>query len=572
MAESERAPAPAAAEAPSPQAPATASPEAQHLAVAPPVALAHPATPSKWRVPLLATLGAVLGYFIGTGLYGEIQHPGNLLFIAVVTGTATYWFFDPLMELIYSWMDVPPRKIPENRRLYTTLAIVVAILLIAGLHHSLGKALEDPGEGISGFFYMLVVGFLTVGLTTLHWIKGAGTLPPRVAAKGARSGGLAGAGFGLLGLIGLALQHKISVPADSTQAGFFYAKLGLVGMGIPSLLWLTPGLVGGLAIQKNWDKQSPTRGVLAAMAVLSAAMAIVALIISRSFPQYGSTAWLFALQFIPLNIGWGLGPFLQRETCDPALRGFAPGMAALQTPHGQILAAGTVIPIDSLRGTTMPSQTGLSPTGSLPTETSPDYKQVPPHILLLQPTGSRGWSLVILLLALAGGGLAYATGMVRTDPEIVSEIESKIQLDSGLHGKAVTVQSADRVVTLAGTVDNGIQHTAAVQEASSVRGVKQLIDQVQVAPPLLPTAKTAPSSAPAAPQNTTTINAQFDFAKGGGNHVGLGFSHQRPATSKTGSPKASASKTGSPKAASPQKSGGFFHFLKHDNKKNTTGH
>ena len=354
MADPERAPAPAAAEAPQ----ATAPAEPQHLAVAASAALAHPATPSKWRVPLLATLGAVLGFFIGTGLYSETQHPGDLLFIAVVTGTATYWFFDPLMELIYGWMGVPPRKIPENRRLYTTLAIVVAILLIAGLHHSLSKALEDQTEGISGFFYMLVVGFLTVGLTTLHWIKGAGTLPPRIAAKGARSGGLAGAGFGVLGLIGLALQHKIPTPPANSIPAAHYAGVLIGGIGLPSIMWLIPGLVGGLAIEKNWDRKSPTRGVLAAMTALSAVLAIAALAIAYWAPQYSKTAWLLALQFIPLNIGWGLGPFLQRESCDPAFRGYAPAIAGLENlPHGQILRAGTVIPIDSLRGATVPAQT-----------------------------------------------------------------------------------------------------------------------------------------------------------------------------------------------------------------------
>lgn len=34
-----------------------------------------------------------------------------------------------------------------------------------------------------------------------------------------------------------------------------------------------------------------------------------------------------------------------------------------------------------------------------------------------------------------GRGWAYVSGMVRTDPEIVSEIEGRFQMDSGLHGK-----------------------------------------------------------------------------------------------------------------------------------------
>ena len=550
---------------------ATAIVQAPPPTLAAPPEVAHAAPPSKWRVPLLATLGAVLGFFIGTGLYGEIQHPGNLLFIALVTGTATYWFFDPLMELLYGWMGVPPRKIPENRRLFTTLAIVVAVLLIAGLHHSLTKALEDKGEGIGGFLFVLVVSFLTVGVTTLYWIKGACSLPPRAAAHGARTGGLAGAGFGLLALLGLAAQHKIPAPPADNMVVVHYAGFVLGGVGIWSILWLIPGLVGGLAIQKNWDKHSPTRGVLAAMAALSVVMAAVALVVSRSFPQYGNTAWLLALQFIPLNIGWGLGPFLQRETCDPAFRGYAPGIAELEKlPRGQVLPAGTVIPIDSLRGTSLPSQTGPSPT-----ETGPEYKQVPPHILLLQPTGSRGWSLVILVLALAVGGFGYASGMARTDPEIVSEIEGKFQQDSGLHGKTLTVQSADRAVTIAGNVDNGIQHTAAVQQASSVRGVKQLIDQIQVVPPAPPAPKVASVKAPAAapPQNSTTINASLDFFKSSGSHLGLGVSNHRTSTPKTGVGRTSASKTSPSKTSTPQKSGGFFHFLKHgSNKKNANGH
>jgi hypothetical protein len=293
-------------------------------------------------------------------------------------------------------------------------------------------------------------------------------------------------------------------------------------------------------------------------------MAVVALVVSRAAPQYGNTAWLLALQFIPLNIGWGLGPFLQRESCDPAFRGLAPAMALQGIPHGhgQLVPAGTVIPIDSLRGTTLLPQTGLSPA-----ETGPEYQQIPPHILLLQPKGSRAWALVVLLLALAGGGWAYVTGMARTDPEIVSEIESKLQLDSGLHGKAVTVQSVDRVVTLAGKVDNGIEHTAAVQEAASVRGVKQLIDQVQVLPPPPPpAAKAAP--APAASQNSTTINASLDFFKSSGKHIGLAVSNHHTSTPKTTASKTTAPKTSAPKTAAPQKSGGFFHFLKHGNKKN----
>jgi osmotically-inducible protein OsmY len=58
------------------------------------------------------------------------------------------------------------------------------------------------------------------------------------------------------------------------------------------------------------------------------------------------------------------------------------------------------------------------------------------------------------------------------DAAIVSQVQSKIAADSGLAGKAVTVQSNDGVVTLTGGVDNEQQRTAAAMHAGTVEGVR----------------------------------------------------------------------------------------------------
>jgi len=203
-------------------------------------------------------------------------------------------------------------------------------------------------------------------------------------------------------------------------------------------------------------------------------------------PDYGRVTWLLSLQMMSLSFGWGLGLFLQRESCDRHFGGWAPetGTPAEHPPA----SGGVVVPIDSHR----------APQSDASTAEQTPSQPVSPQVLLLRPTGSRLWALVVLVVALGIGAWAYTTGMIRTDPEIVAEIEGKFEQDSGLHGKALTAQSLQHVVTIAGTVDTDIQHTAATQQASSVRGVRQLIDQVQLTPPPPPPEAEARGGAAAA--------------------------------------------------------------------------
>ena len=67
------------------------------------------------------------------------------------------------------------------------------------------------------------------------------------------------------------------------------------------------------------------------------------------------------------------------------------------------------------------------------------------------------------------------------DAQVASDIQSKLGADSGLQNKQLTVQSDKGTVTLSGTVDSDAQREAAAKYAASAPGVKQVINNLQVA-------------------------------------------------------------------------------------------
>ena len=90
---------------------------------------------------------------------------------------------------------------------------------------------------------------------------------------------------------------------------------------------------------------------------------------------------------------------------------------------------------------------------------------------------------VVLLLALGVGiGCNKAETKAKDDTQITSEIQSKFSQDSGLSDKNLSVQTAGGVVTLAGTVENQTQRDAAARQASTVEGVKTVVNNLEVAP------------------------------------------------------------------------------------------
>ena len=99
-------------------------------------------------------------------------------------------------------------------------------------------------------------------------------------------------------------------------------------------------------------------------------------------------------------------------------------------------------------------------------------------------------AIPLLALLTLGVGCTKAPN----DAQLTSDIQNKLVSDSGLQGKQLGVKAEEGTVTLTGTVDNDAQREAAARYAASEAGVKQVINNLQVAAP--PPAETAQSTPP----------------------------------------------------------------------------
>jgi BON domain len=97
--------------------------------------------------------------------------------------------------------------------------------------------------------------------------------------------------------------------------------------------------------------------------------------------------------------------------------------------------------------------------------------------------------LIVLLTIFA---ITVGCSKAPTDAQIATDVQNKLNTDSGLQGKQLAVQAANGSVTLSGQVDNDAQRDAAARYASSEPGVKQVVNNLQVAPPPAPVAAQAP--------------------------------------------------------------------------------
>ena len=88
------------------------------------------------------------------------------------------------------------------------------------------------------------------------------------------------------------------------------------------------------------------------------------------------------------------------------------------------------------------------------------------------------YAVLILTLAVAVG-----CSKAPNDAQITSDIQAKLNADSGLQGKQLGVKAANGTVTLSGTVDNDTQRDAAARYAASEAGVKQVVNNLQIVPP-----------------------------------------------------------------------------------------
>jgi BON domain len=105
---------------------------------------------------------------------------------------------------------------------------------------------------------------------------------------------------------------------------------------------------------------------------------------------------------------------------------------------------------------------------------------------------------IILLTTVMGATVACTRAP--NDPEISSQLQDKLNTDSGLQGKQLSVQSQNGTVTLSGAVDNDAQRDAAARYASAIPGVKQVVNNLQIGPAPSPVAE---QQAPPPPVETS---------------------------------------------------------------------
>lgn len=93
------------------------------------------------------------------------------------------------------------------------------------------------------------------------------------------------------------------------------------------------------------------------------------------------------------------------------------------------------------------------------------------------------WAFSVLLLLSAAGCNRPGSSATRSDAEVAAEVQQKINADSAVTNKAITVNSRNGVVTLAGTVANETERIAASNDAAAVNGVKQVVNNLTVGQP-----------------------------------------------------------------------------------------
>lgn len=119
-------------------------------------------------------------------------------------------------------------------------------------------------------------------------------------------------------------------------------------------------------------------------------------------------------------------------------------------------------------------------------------------------------SSFLLLVVMLGIGVGCNSKSQRSDAQVASDVQSKINSDSAISSKTIAVQAGDGVVTLSGNVASDNERLAAANDAGAIAGVKTVINNLQVGA-ADQAAQQQPAPAPAAtpaPAPDTTAQAK----------------------------------------------------------------
>src|SRR3954468_298651 len=83
---------------------------------------------------------------------------------------------------------------------------------------------------------------------------------------------------------------------------------------------------------------------------------------------------------------------------------------------------------------------------------------------------------LLLALAVVTGCTKFGA---RSDSQVASDVQSKLNSDSNIQNKQIGVAADKGVVTLTGTVNSDLERTAAANDAGQIEGVKTVVNNLQ---------------------------------------------------------------------------------------------
>ena len=108
---------------------------------------------------------------------------------------------------------------------------------------------------------------------------------------------------------------------------------------------------------------------------------------------------------------------------------------------------------------------------------------------------------VLASLILVAAGCNRGASGTRPDAQIATDVQNKINSDSGVPDKQVTINANNGVVTLSGSVSSDAARNAAANDAAQVEGVKTVVNNLEVG------TATAANNAPPAPEPVASAPA-----------------------------------------------------------------
>jgi hypothetical protein len=99
----------------------------------------------------------------------------------------------------------------------------------------------------------------------------------------------------------------------------------------------------------------------------------------------------------------------------------------------------------------------------------------------MKTIATRTWVIAaVLTVVFAAGCDKFKTSSARTDAQMTTDVQTKINADANLTNKGIGVSTSNGVVTLSGTVASETERIAAANDASTVDGVKTVVNNLQV--------------------------------------------------------------------------------------------